>query len=211
MKSAVPHLEQTLDSFLEYIFKSYHWHKIGKIQSINFTECTCIVQIVHKYKNKDGKQYSYSPLISCPIQLNYGKNGGLLYPINIDDECLVCFNDVSIDDWWVNGNYAIPTNNRVHDINDGIVIPGFFNKSSQNIKNYNNDSVLLWNDNAKIELKNKINIANNNTSIKTILSDLITALNGLKVIDPISGELPITATTLSNLNNVLTKINQLFE
>lgn len=45
------------------------------------------------------------------------------FPIIPGDECLVVFSDLSIDNFWLNGNVQNPVESRRHDLSDGIAIP----------------------------------------------------------------------------------------
>lgn len=178
MRSIKPTLEEIhkLD-IIPWIFKNYHWHKIGKIIAIDFTTNIAQVEILNKKLEKNqnltDQINSYPLLVNCPVAMNYNKTGGLLSPVEIGDEVLISFNDVSIEDWLINGIAQLPQDDRVHDINDGIIIAGLFNRNNKNIvQNYNNDSTRLWFNNSVLELKNKVLIKNSTTTLNAVISQI---------------------------------------
>lgn len=52
----------------------------------------------------------------------------MTFPIKKDDECLVIFSDLSIDNWWESGNVQNPVEQRRHDLSDGMAIFGLKNQ-----------------------------------------------------------------------------------
>ena len=168
MKVQTPNLEFEFENFLKFLNRTYHYHKLGKIISIDFIKATARVELLHKFKQQTtGTICDYSPLIHCPIFLNYNKTGGILKPIEAGDECMVFFNDVSIDEWYSQNGMATISKqtDRTHHIHDGIVLPGLFNPNNINIKtDYNNDSMRIWFQNTIIQLKDKIKFQNATTT-----------------------------------------------
>lgn len=223
MKSATPDLRQTLQSYKkDNIFGNYHFHKIGKITSVNFAQAICKVEIMHKYEDKNATLKT-RPLLACPIKLNYTNSGGIKQPVNKGDYCIVLFNDVSIDEWFRNGGVSLPVSTRQHHISDGIAIPFIFASNSA-LPTYNNDSTEVFYNNTKITLKDKIKINNNTTDIKTILDSLITdyndavknSLQSLVILDSMGAPCTIDSASADSLldnakDSILTNISNLFE
>jgi hypothetical protein len=207
MNTNKANFEQTIDNYLLEIFSNYNFHKIGIIQSVNFTKGTAKVKIVNKYQ-KQSTIYEY-PLIEAPIRLNANKNGGFLFPIAQGCYCSIHFNDVSIDDWFRNGGIDLPKSKRIHSLNDGIIDIGLF-PFNQGIDNYNNDSVKMFFNQSIIELKDKISIKNNSSDIKTLLTTFIDTLKTIQTLDPVTGPAPLTPISVANLENLKTLINNLF-
>ena len=51
--------------------------------------------------------------------------GGIVFPVNKGDECLVVFADSCIDSWIMNSGVSSPLSARRHDISDGFAFVGF--------------------------------------------------------------------------------------
>lgn len=207
MNTQEVNLEQTLDNYLIKIFEYYNFHKIGTIQSVNFQKGTAKVQIVNKYQKKNNI-YQY-PLIEAPIRINACATGGLLFPIPKGSFCSIHFNDVSIDEWFQNGGIDLPKNKRIHHLADGIVDVGLF-PFNRGITGYNNTSTKIFYSTSTIELTDKISIKNNASDIKTLLTTIIDTLKTIQTLDPITGPESLTPTSITNLENLKTLINQLF-
>lgn len=78
---------------------------------------------------KNEIQYvQYPLLINVPVMFPQVGNLIMTFPINQGDECLILFSDLSIDNWWLNGNVQNPVEQRRHDLSDGIAIFGLMNQ-----------------------------------------------------------------------------------
>lgn len=172
----IPSLEQTLDTLKDYILTKYNWIKIGKIESVDFEKHCVAISLAHKYKANE-KIYEYPLLVKCPIQLFYTKNGGILFPIEIGSSCLVCFNDVSLDEWKINGSVNLPSSKRFHNITDAIILPCISHLNDTSNKSFDNNSTELFYKNTAIKLTEKINISNSTNSLKDILQNTLNFIN----------------------------------
>lgn len=223
MKTSRPDLIQTLENFKKnHLFADYHFHKIGIIDSVDFTKAICKITIAHQYLDKS-RNIKSRPVISCPIKLNYTNSGGIKHPIKRGDYCIIAFNDVSIDEWFRNGAVNLPVSTRQHHIADAVAIPFIF-ASNSTLPPYTNDNTeVFYEDKSQIVLKDKITISNNSADIKTILDSLITdyneavknGLSALVVTSPVGPCIidPASASSIldSAKDNVLANINNLFE
>lgn len=63
----------------------------------------------------------------------------------------------------------------------------------------------------KISLDSKVGISNATQSLQTLIAALITVIDSLEVVDPISGNLPITSATSTALATALTNFNLLLK
>ena len=70
----------------------------------------------------------YPLLVNVPVAFPQASGYSITFPISKGDECLVIFSDLSIDNWWLNGNVQNPVEQRRHDLSDGIAIFGIINQ-----------------------------------------------------------------------------------
>lgn len=97
------------------------------VQSYNSEQNTveCQPAIREKLISEDATvSYQQIPLLlNVPVVFPGNSFFHLKFPINPGDECLVVFSDLSIDNFWLNGNVQNPIESRRHDLSDGIAIP----------------------------------------------------------------------------------------
>ena len=199
------------------LFAKFHSHKIGIIQSFNNENQTAEIQLVDifvkdNYDRKEGveKQPKYTTLlVDCPVSIPCNNGKGFTFPVQAGDYCLVHFNDRDIDNWFEGSNSSKPKTQRMHHIADGIAYIGIHSESNP-IENYNEDAPEIRNGDSKIIVDEKISIKNAAHNLSTVLDNLIVALTTLKVQDGPT-ELPITAATLANLQQIQVELNELLE
>lgn len=140
----------------------------------------------------DSKPVAMPLLVKCPVFfLSGGGTGRVTMPVATGDSCLVAVSDRDIDTWWLTGNAAPPKSRRVHDLSDSFVFVGFRHKgnvvpdySTTNVEVMNLGSKISVGTNiketasagAKLELAAKAKLANNSTSLKTVLDALVDAI-----------------------------------
>lgn len=97
------------------------------IQSYNSTNNTveCQPAVRERIINEDGTiQYVQLPLlINVPVVFPGSANFDIKFPLSKNDECLVFFSDLSIDNFWQKGSVQNPVEVRRHDLSDGMAIP----------------------------------------------------------------------------------------
>jgi hypothetical protein len=154
-------------------------------------------------------------LVNCPVFIPYGSNGGLNLVIKSGLECLVLFNDRDLENWQITGGIGAPKTYRMHETTDALCLIGF--RSNPNaITNYDNTTIgITYLDDAgaeqaKVKVDSKVEIANNDQSLKNLIANLISILQNLKTINE-TNQYPIDATTSSNLSTLLTNFNQLLK
>ena len=148
----------------------------------------------------------YPTLLDVPVCILSGGTGALTFPIAAGDVCLVLFNDRDFDKFWETGSVVLPNSARLHDLSDGLAIVGFRTKASP-LAAYDSTRVKLFKGTTLLTLGDKIGLANASTSLKTVLSDLITKLKTAKDTDGT----PWDAGTLTDLDGIQTEINNLLE
>lgn len=90
-------------------------------------------------------------LINVPVVFPQTNSCSITFKLKKNDECLIIFSDLSIDNFWVKGSIQNPVEVRRHDLSDGIAIPCILSQPNTkevqdglNIK-YGNSSVVLSN------------------------------------------------------------------
>ena len=121
---ADPTLYDILLQFKKNIMTSINCIQIGTIESYNPLTNTASVSINFKRKLKNGDILEYPILGDCPVFVLTGGTASITMPIDEGDTCLILFNDRNINNWFSTGDVMEPSNNRCHDISDGIVLVG---------------------------------------------------------------------------------------
>lgn len=197
------------------IFNNFNCHRIGKINIFNSSNQTASIELVDRatlpISTGDGKILKTFPLlVDCPVYVNKSNSGGFTRPIIVGEYCLVLFNDRNIENWFNNGGINELADSRTHNLTDCLIIPGIFSDSNP-LGDYNNSATEMNLGSTKISLDSKVGISNSSKSLKDLIEQLINALIALQVVDPISGNLPITAATATALNQAITDFNLLLK
>lgn len=100
----------------------------GIVQSFNRAKLTIEVQptINGRLKSTAGVWSSFPlpKLVDVPVVFPSGGGVSLVFDLAAGDEVLVIFSSRCIDDWWAQGGVGDPTEFRMHNISDGMAIPG---------------------------------------------------------------------------------------
>jgi len=126
---APPDLPATLDEAARAIKVSLNCVQIGIIESFDSARQVATVQIamnqLREIKPDGTKVIEQYPLIKeCPVHTMFGGDSFINMPVRAGDNCLVFFNDRSIDQWLNKGGTQLPDTSRVHDISDAICLVG---------------------------------------------------------------------------------------
>lgn len=102
----------------------------GIIQSFDATKLSCTVQVALEgtQTKPDGSQVqlTVTVLVDVPVQFPRGGPYIFTFPVAKGDECLVVMASRCIDAWWQSGGVQKQQEFRMHDINDGFAVMGFF-------------------------------------------------------------------------------------
>ena len=146
----------------------------GIIQSYDKVNNTAEIQpsIREPYIDEEGTlTYLDLPLlINVPIIFPSSSKFKITFPLEQNDEVLVFFSDLSIDNFWLKGNVQNPIEFRRHDLSDGIAIP--CNLSLSKVSSIE-DYLTISGDNCKIQFINediKFETRNSQISIDEIYS-----------------------------------------
>lgn len=108
------------------------------VQSYNSENNTveCQPAVRERIINEDGTiQYIQLPLlINVPVVFPGSENFDIKFPLSKNDECLVFFSDLSIDNFWQKGSVQNPVEVRRHDLSDGIAIPCMMSLPRRKVK-----------------------------------------------------------------------------
>jgi hypothetical protein len=199
----------------------------GIVQSVDFEAMTCAVQLAIQgtIQNEDRTTtaVNYPPLEDLPIVFPSAGGFSITFPIAKGDEVLVVFGARCIDSWWQSGGTQNrPMEARMHDLSDGFAIPGPRSQpktidsiSTTDFQIRNEDGTVF----ISIKPNGKFRMVNASTDLKTVLTDLQSALNTfMTTLAAFSGGgTPVTqamiqapaATAETALTNVLTEIGEL--
>ena len=145
--------EQLYDAIIKKVNFNLRCCIPGIVQSYNSTTNTAEIQpaVREEIVNEDNSvSYVNLPLlVNVPIVFPRCKNGGMAFPLQQNDECLIFFSDLSYDNFWKSGDVQNPIEVRRHDLSDGLAIPTII--SQKNTPRTANELMLDFG-NSKIEL-----------------------------------------------------------
>ena len=190
-----PSLKDLFDLNKKDTFLSMNCHAIGIVEEFDLSNQTVKARIAYKktFYQKEGKNYKevlvdYPFLIDCPAIVISGGPFSLKMPIKRGDECLVLFNDRSIDKWFESGSVLQLDSDRLHSFSDGIVLVGL-RSLARSIEGFDNEKVKLGDEthdlvlgageatlksgSSVVSVKEKIMIKNSSKNLNTLLQDLI--------------------------------------
>lgn len=202
----------------------------GIVQSVDLAKQTCVVQLAIQGRAEDSEgNLTYQNIsILQDVPIVFPRAGGFImtFPMAAGDEVLVVFASRCIDSWWQNGGYANkPMEFRMHDLSDGFAIPGPTSQPKKissvstteiQIRNESGDTYL-----SIVKASKKFGMVNPTTDLKTVLTDLESALNAFAgtLAGFAGGGSPVTqamiqapaATLQSALTPILTNIGALLK
>ncbi len=181
-----PSLKDVLDLFKKDIFTSLNAHHIGTVESFNSSKQTASATINYKktFFELDAVTGLYNPvlvdyplLMDCPVIVLGGGSAALTFPIQQGDECLVLFNDRSIDNWLESGGGAGVSSPRAHSFADGIILVGLRN-STRSLANYDTSHAAIVSGTGSVGVNvatSKVYIANSGVTLGVALRAFCTA------------------------------------
>lgn len=177
-----------LNALRKDILLSFSAHHVATIQSFNADKQTASASINYRktYFEKNAQTGVYGPvlvdyplLVDCPVICLGGGPGALTFPIQAGDECLVLFNDRDMDNWLKGGAGTASATSRLHSFADGIVLVGV-RSLGKVLTGYDMVRAVLANGTTLIGVgPSLIKIANQTTTLNTLLQTLLTQLQTL--------------------------------
>jgi hypothetical protein len=159
-----------------------------------------------------GRLVKIPAIQNAMVCMPMGASYSIKLPVKIGDLGIALFCERSLDNYThvsatAQGNelFVDPADVRHHDMSDAIFIPGAypFSKQTQDAT----DDLVLKNENAVLALGTElITLKNEVTSLKTILTDLISGINGMTVTVPST---PITVGVSGVPGGVQTEVDSL--
>lgn len=223
-KQTDPQLSDLLSLWAKQIKLSMNCHAVATVQSFNAENQTITATINYKksYLRKgDNDIYStvlidYPVLLDVPVIVMGGGKFNLSFPITKGDECLIMFNDRSIDNWFQSGQVLGLASNRLHSFSDGIALVGL-KSLAHSMADYDEARAKLFYKNGASETMvgvsaTKVKIANPTTSLNTLLATLIDTINAITTTNAVVGApCALSPTSIAALNAVKTQIAGLLE
>lgn len=177
-------LTSLLQQLKEEISFKINCTRVGSIKSFDPITQRAEVQMVDNIEilNQAGEFEAIKPDIfrDVPVQINATFQGGLTVPINVNDFCIIQFNDRDLTNWKETGKTEeLPLASlRSHSFSDGIAVIGVFPNTTP-LANYNNNATEVFYGNTKFSLDGKAGLSNANGDLKTSIDNLIDKINGL--------------------------------
>lgn len=185
-----PSLSDLLNLLKKEIFFDLFCHNLATVQSFNSTNQTVtatmnypktIFQLDEATKLYNPVQFDYPLLLDIPVMVLGGGGGNVTFPIAKGDQCLVLFNDRSIDNWFQSGQSGPLSSSRAHSFADGIALVGL-NSLNTSIQNYDNSRAVLRKgaNGAGVGVGDTlVKIYNASTTLNTIMQSILTQLESL--------------------------------
>lgn len=215
-------LKQLLDEVARGIMLRLNAHAIGQIVSFDPVKQKAQVRVVYvkTFARIDSKgersitHKEYPILSDAPVIFMGGGTANLTMPVSPGDTCVLLFNDRDIDNFITSGQITPVNSNRLHDLNDAMVLVGV-RPFTNPIQNFDTARAVLRNKNAQVGVgQDKIKLANQITNLHAILSDLISALKTTPLIastGAVGTPSPLNPAIASLLDDVQDNIDALLE
>lgn len=219
-QNAVPVIDPSLNDAMSLMQKKINLdltcHHIGTIQSFDPDTQTASVTINYTktYFNYDPVtnsnvpfQVQYPMILDCPVICLGGGPASLTFPIASGDQCLLLFNDRDIDNWF-QGNPPMPVATpRLHSFSDAIALVGL-RPITQSIPGYDTSNTVLQFGTTKVSVgESLVTIANNMTTLNTLLQDLISTISSLTTTNCVVGDpVVLDPAVIADLTSIGTQI-----
>jgi hypothetical protein len=172
-------MRDVMDLIKREVFLSLNCHAIATVKSFNSANmtvnaqmnyCQTVIKIVNGVETQMPEYYS--PLVDCPVFFLGGGTSGLSFPIAAGDQCLICFNDRDLNNWFAGQHSGALASNRLHSFADGIAL--VWNNLNPG---YDATHASLYNGTTMVGVSaTKVKIANATASLGTSMTTLLTAL-----------------------------------
>lgn len=219
-KKADPNLRDLLDIHTKEVMLAMNCHAIARVQSFDSAKQTITATINYKktiFQKSANDKYEavlidYPILLDVPVVVMGGGAFRLTFPIQKGDDCLILFNDRSIDNWFKSGQVVGVSSPRLHSLSDGIAIVGL-NSLQSSIDNYDMTRAMLRNGETMVGISETlVKIANNTTTLMTALANLIDAVENIVTTNCVPGSpVALNPASIAALEVVKTELQGLLE
>lgn len=214
-----PDMADVLELYKKETMLAINCCHVGTVQSFDPSKQTVTATVNYKRTYFDRKAdgtyipvlQSYPLIIDCPVVGIRGGTAGLTMPIAVGDECLLIFNDRSIDAWFASGQIQGTSSSRLHSFSDAFALVGV--RSSPNaLSDYDANRAVLYKGETKVAVGTKVEISNQLQNLNDLLASLIDTIKAITTTNAVVG-VPclISATSQTALDSVKTEIAQLLE
>ncbi len=209
-ENETPTHDQVIDGAIESKLYDLHTWLPAKIVKVKGNQKVDIQPLL-KRKYKDGTLVLLPVIQDVPVYMPRGAAFYIKLPVAVGDTGIALFSERSLDVWKVQGGTVDPQDPRRHDISDAVFLPGLYPFNNQ-IAGAAADMVLK-NGSLTMTLKptGKIQIANTNNELISILSELLDTLKNNTYTLTQLGPQPFIASTKTALQTLKDKIDTLKE
>lgn len=141
-------IRKIITGWMSDMTDNIHTAMPGRVVSYDASSGRADVQPVGQHKLADGRGLPYPTIHRVPVIFPTGLGGtaGLTFPLSKGDGCLLVFAESQLDDFLSGGDSS---NERRHDLNDAICIPGLYNSANLMSSGHSSD-VCLFNGGVKM-------------------------------------------------------------
>lgn len=228
-------IEDLLDALKEKILSVIFKVRIGEIVAFDPANQKASIKLVVKPFNElqNKKIVELEPIIlnEVPLASFVGNYGSITIPIEVGNYVCVLFTDRNSIDWFLTGEIRKASDTKMHDMNSCFFIPIAPLPNNKLLNDYDNNSIRVKktdtgeikigsgkieiknNSGGKVELDDKVLIANNSKNLKTIITTFADSLKQAKVLNLLSGnfDLPLDPATISAIDTFKSDISSLLK
>ncbi len=140
----------------------------AKITDYDYRTQKATVKPLINRRYADDRIEEYPVINNVPVIFPRSGGASLTFPVESGDTVLLVFSDRSIESWAENGGQVNQDDNRMHNINDAVAIPGLIPFSLGSIAENNEDVLLSYSD-SQVKLKPG-GIVEINTAAKVVIN-----------------------------------------
>lgn len=137
-----PSLEAATGAAIADTVKRLRTAMPGRVVSFDPSKQAAVIQPLIRLVKTDGQGVDLPPLGDVPVQFPEAGGFAFTFPIKAGDEGMVVVADRCIDGWWQSGQPSDPMDFRLHDLSDGMFIPGI-NSLPNTIPDFDMDAIVM--------------------------------------------------------------------
>lgn len=151
-------LTSVLNQAIRNRLAELHTAMPAQVVSYEFSTQKAKVQPTIKRKYADGRSDKYPVINDVPVIFPRSGGASMTFPVKAGDTVLLIFTGRSIEQWLNNGGGNVtPSDNRMHNLNDAVAIPGLIPFTAGSYAK-NNEDVLITYKGSEIEILSNTDI-----------------------------------------------------